>query len=179
MKFTFVISLLLVTGVTLWLSSSQFSITTPSEQNHLEHTLQSYIEGGIHTHFSQTGSIIELLTIDRAVKYLDQSEAHIEGIHYQSQIDQEFIWDIQAATGKYLDAANELVLWDGVKVSGSHHDVHMQTDSMHVFMNQKKAVGQSPVLLTGIGSHTRGDRFELNMNSNKATLKGNVQTHYE
>ena len=106
MKFTFIISLLFVTGTTLWLSSSNFLMKTPSEQSPAAHTLQSYLEDGVHTHFSETGSIIALLKVDRAVKYLDQHEAHLEDIEYQSKINQGSTWHIQATSGQYLEEAN-------------------------------------------------------------------------
>jgi len=50
---------------------------------------------------------------------------------------------------------------------------------MRLFMNQKRASGHQEVLLTGRGSRTTGSSFELDLQTNTATLKGDVVTQYE
>ena len=55
----------------------------------------------------------------------------------------------------------------------------MQTESMHLYMDQKRAQGEQEVVMTGRGSRTSGSAFELDLQSSMATLKGDVRTEYE
>jgi lipopolysaccharide export system protein LptC len=50
---------------------------------------------------------------------------------------------------------------------------------MRLYMDQKRASGQQKVVLTGRGSRTTGSAFDLDLQTNTATLKGDVVTHYE
>ncbi|GIR90058.1 MAG: hypothetical protein CM15mP89_0630 [Gammaproteobacteria bacterium] len=55
----------------------------------------------------------------------------------------------------------------------------MQTESMRLYMDQKRAQGEQEVVMTGRGSRTTGSAFELDLQSSMATLKGDVRTEYE
>ena len=50
---------------------------------------------------------------------------------------------------------------------------------MRLYMDQKRAQGEQEVVTTGRGSRTTGSAFELDLQSNMATLKGDVRTEYE
>ena len=55
----------------------------------------------------------------------------------------------------------------------------LKTETMRLYMDQKRAEGHDAVSLTGRGSKTTGAGFELDLVANTATLKGNVRTQYE
>jgi len=88
-------------------------------------------------------------------------------------------WDITASAGTFFEDINELVLQNGVTVIETERQATMTTEAMRLFMDQKRATGEQDVLLTGRGSRTSGSSFELDLQTNTATLKGDVVTQYE
>ena len=55
----------------------------------------------------------------------------------------------------------------------------MHTESMRLYMDQKRAKGEQEVVIIGWGSRTTGSAFELDLQSSMATLRGDVRTEYE
>ena len=108
--------------------------------------------------------------------------AHATGlkiIRYQTQGDDDLRWNIKAEAGVLYERTNELALQDGVTVYEATNQATLNTETMLLNMDQKRAEGHDTVLLTGRGSKTTGAGFELDLVANTATVKGNVKTQYE
>ena len=58
-------------------------------------------------------------------------------------------------------------------------DATVHTESMRLYMDQKRAEGEREVVMTGRGSRTTGSAFELDLQHSMATLRGDVKTEYE
>jgi LPS export ABC transporter protein LptC len=139
----------------------------------------TYLQAGVLTQYAASGEIAERLEIESAVREVSSSESALREIRYRASGKNETLWDIQASRGTFLEDADELLLTDGVEINEISHAVMMSTPSAHLFLGNKRALGNQKVLLTGQGSKTVGDGFELDLATNTATLKGNVQTDYE
>ena len=141
--------------------------------------VETYLQAGVLTQYAESGEMAERLEIDSAVREVNSHESALRGIRYRASGRNETLWDIQASRGTFLEDADELLLTDGVEINEISRAAMMTTPSAHLFLANKRATGHQTVLLTGQGSKTVGDGFELDLATNTATLKGNVRTHYE
>ena len=165
-------------GIALWHSFATES--SPVQQIDLEEELiASYLREGTRRHFSQDGVAADVLEISVATRLQNSEETTLKDIRYQARAENGAVWDIEAATGIFFEDLNELELKNGVTILELTRDATMQTESMHLYMDQKRAQGEQEVVMTGRGSRTSGSAFELDLQSSKATLKGNVRTEYE
>ena len=165
-------------GIALWQSFVPKS--SPVQQIDLEEELiASYLREGTRRHFSQDGVAADVLEISVATRWHNSEETTLTDIRYQARAENGAVWDIEAATGIFFEDLNELELKNGVTILELTRDATMQTKSMHLYMDQKRAQGEQKVVITGRGSRTSGSAFELDLQSSKATLKGDVRTEYE
>ena len=141
--------------------------------------VESYVMGGTRTQFSHTGAASEIMQIGSAERQLGSQVTALKNIRYQAQGDDDLRWDIEAEAGVLYEQTNELALHDGVTVYEATNEATLNTETMLLNMDQKRAEGHDPVLLTGRGSKTTGAGFELDLVANTATVTGNVKTHYE
>ena len=79
----------------------------------------------------------------------------------------------------FYEDINELELKNGVTVLELTRNATMQTESMRLYMDQKRAQSEQEVVMTSRGSRTTGSAFELDLQSSMATLKGDVRAEYE
>ena len=166
-------------GVALWQSLAPES--SPIQQIDLEEErlIASYLRKGTRRHFSQDGVASDILEIGEATRWQNSEETTLREIRYQAQAENGALWDIDAAAGTFFEDLNELALKNGVTILELTRDATMQTESMRLYMDQKRAQGEQEVVMTGRGSRTTGSAFELDLQSNMATLKGDVRTEYE
>jgi len=165
-------------GIVLWQSFVPES--SPVQQFDLEEELiASYLREGTRRHFSQDGVAADVLELSVATRLQNSEETTLTDIRYQAQAENGAVWDIEAAAGIFFEDLNELELKNGVTILELTRDATMQTESMHLYMDQKRAQGEQEVVMTGRGSRTSGSAFELDLQSSKATLKGDVRTEYE
>ena len=165
-------------SIALWQSFAPDS--SPVQQIDLEEELiASYLREGTRRHYSQDGVAADVLEISVATRWQNSEETTLTDIRYQAQAENGAVWDIEAATGTFFEDLNELELKNGVTILELTREATMQTESMHLYMDQKRAQGDQEVVMTGRGSRTSGSAFELDLQSNKATLKGDVKTEYE
>ena len=141
--------------------------------------VESYMTGGTRTQFSPTGVASEIMHIGSAERQLGSKTTALKSLRYQTQGDDELRWDIEAQAGILYEMTNELALQDGVTVYEATNQATLNTETMLLKMDQKRAEGDNEVLLTGRGSKTTGSSFELDLVANTATVKGNVKTQYE
>ena len=166
-------------GIALWQSFAPES--SPVQQFDLKEKelIASYLREGTRRHFSQHGVAADVLEIGEATRWQSSEETTLRDIRYQTQAEHGAVWDIDAAAGIFFEDLNELELKNGVTILELTRDATMQTQSMHLYMNQKRAQGEQEVVITGRGSRTSGSAFELDLQSSMATLKGDVRTEYE
>ena len=165
-------------SIALWQSFAPKS--SPVQQIDLEEELiASYLREGTRRHFSQDGVAADVLEISVATRWQNSEETNLTDIRYQAQAENGAVWDIEAATGIFFEDLNELELKNGVTILELTREATMQTESMHLYMDQQRAQGDQEVVMTGRGSRTSGSAFELDLQSSKATLKGDVKTEYE
>ena len=166
-------------GFALWQSFAPES--SPAQQIDLqeEQLIASYLREGTRRHFSQDGVAADVLKIGEATRWQNSEETTLTEIRYQAQSENGSVWDIDAAAGIFFEDLNELELKNGVTVLERTRDATMQTESMRLFMDQKRAQGEQEVVMTGRGSRTTGSAFELDLQRSMATLKGDVRTEYE
>ena len=165
-------------GIALWQSFVPKS--SPVQQIDLEEELiASYLREGTRRHFSQDGVAADVLEISVATRWQNSEQTTLTDIRYQAQAENGAVWDIEAAAGIFFEDLNELELKNGVTILELTRDATMQTESMHLYIDQKRAQGEQKVVMTGRGSRTSGSAFELDLQSSKATLKGDVRTEYE
>ena len=165
-------------GIALWQSFAPGS--SPVQKIDLEEELiASYLREGTRRHFSQDGVAADVLEISAATRWQNSEETILRDIRYQSQAANGAVWDIEAAAGILFEDLNELELKNGVSILELTRDATMQTESMHLYMDQKRARGEQEVVITGRGSRTSGSAFELDLQSSMAILKGDVKTEYE
>ena len=120
-----------------------------------------------------------MLQIGTATRWLNSDETALNDIRYRALGEDDAQWDIDASEGIFFEATNELVLKNGVTVLERSREGVVSTEAMRLYMNQKRAVGEHEVVITGQGSRTTGASFELDLQTNTATLKGDVVTDYE
>ena len=166
-------------GIALWQSFAPQS--SPVQQIDLQEQqlIASYLREGTRTHFSQDGVAADVLKIGEATRWQNSEETTLSGIRYQAQAENGSVWDIDAAAGIFFEDLNELELKNGVTVLERTRDATMQTESMRLYLDQKRAQGEQEVVMTGRGSRTTGSAFELDLQRSMATLKGDVRTEYE
>ena len=165
-------------SIALWHSFA--SESSPVQQIDLEEELiASYLREGTRRHFSQNGVAADVLEIRMATRWQNSEETTLRDIRYQARAENGAVWDIEAAAGIFFEDLNELELKNGVTILELTRDATMQTESMHLYMDQMRAQGEREVVMTGQGSRTSGSAFELDLQSSKATLKGDVRTEYE
>ena len=166
-------------GVALWQSLAPES--SPIQQIDLEEErlIASYLRKGTRRHFSQDGVASDILEIGEATRWQNSEETTLREIRYQAQAENGALWDIDAAAGTFFEDLNELALKNGVTILELTRDATMQTESMRLYMDQKRAQGEQEVVMTGRGSRTTGSAFELDLQSSMATLTGDVITEYE
>ena len=119
------------------------------------------------------------MQIGTATRWLNSDETSLNDIRYRAHGEDDALWDIDASEGIFFEATNELVLKNGVTVLERSREAVVSTEAMRLYMNQKRAVGEHEVVMTGQGSRTTGAAFELDLQTNTATLKGDVVTDYE
>ena len=165
-------------GIALWQSFATES--SPVQQIDLEEELiASYLREGTRRHFSQNGVAADVLEISMATRWQNSEETTLRDIRYQARAENGAVWDIEAAAGIFFEDLNELELKNGVTILELTRDATMQTESIYLYMDQMLAQGGREVVMTGRGSRTSGSAFELDLQSGKATLKGDVRTEYE
>jgi len=166
-------------GIALWQSFVPQS--SPVQQIDLqeEQLIASYLREGTRRHFSQDGVAADVLKIGGATRRQNSEETTLSEIRYQAQAENGSVWDIDAAAGIFFEDLNELELKNGVTVLERTRDARMQTESIRLYLEQKRAQGEQEVVMTGRGSRTTGSAFELDLQRSMATLKGDVRTEYE
>ena len=175
-----VVTLGMVTlGIALWQSFAPESSPVQEIDLEEEHLIASYLLEGTRRHFSQDGVTADVLEIGEATRWQNSEETTFRDIRYQAQAESGVVWDIDAATGIFYEDINELELKNGVTVLELTRDTTIQTGSMRLYMDQKRAQGEQGVVMTSRGSRTTGSAFELDLQSSMATLKGDVRTEYE
>ena len=166
-------------GVALWQSLAPESSPVKQIDLEEERLIASYLRKGTRRHFSQDGVASDVLEIGEATRWQNSEETTLREIRYQAQAENGALWDIDAAAGTFFEDLNELALKNGVTVLERTRDATMQTESMRLYMDQKRAQGEQEVVMTGRGSRTTGSAFELDLQRSMATLKGDVRTEYE
>ncbi|MDC1161047.1 LPS export ABC transporter periplasmic protein LptC, partial [Luminiphilus sp.] len=106
-------------------------------------------------------------------------ETALSGIQFFSQSADGTQWHIDSSSGLFFEEANELFLRDGVRILEATRNGTINTESMWLLIDEKRATGDRDVVLTAPGSRTLGTGFELDLVRDKATLKGRVKTDYE
>ena len=178
MKLLIIAILAASAGIALWQSAPPMDTFSPSPETD-DVVIASYLKAGTRTFFSAEGDRSDVLEIGSATRWSDSDEVALSEIRYRSRGDKDTAWDITASAGTFFEDINELVLQNGVKVIETERQATMTTEVMRLFMDQKRASGDEEVLLTGRGSRTTGSSFELDLQTNTATLKGDVVTQYE
>ena len=166
-------------GIALWQLFAPASSPVQEIDLEEEHMIASYLLEGTRRHFSQDGVTADVLEIGEATRWQNSEETTLRDIRYQAQAESGAVWDIDAAAGIFYEDINELELKNGVTILELTRDATMQTESMRLYMDQKRAKGEQEVVMTGRGSRTTGSAFELDLQSSMATLKGDVITKYE
>ena len=179
MKGTVITLGMVALGIALWQSFAPES--SPVQQIDLEEEqlIASYMQEGTRRHFSEDGAASDVLEIGEATRWQNSEETTLSEIRYRAQAENGAVWDIVAAAGVFFEELNELELKNGVTVLERTRDATVQTESMRLYMDQKRAQGEQEVVMTGRGSRTTGSAFELDLQSSMATLKGDVRTEYE
>jgi LPS export ABC transporter protein LptC len=139
----------------------------------------SYLRTGVRTQFANDGRPSDVLAIDNAQRWEGRDETALSGINFYSESEDGAKWFIDSTSGLFFEDSNELFLQDGVEILETTRDATMTTESMWLFIDDKRAVGQRDVIFTGSGSRTSGTGFELDLVRDIATLKGRVKTDYE
>ena len=166
-------------GIALWQILAPASGTILPANTVEKSVVASYLIDGTRTHFSETGPRSDVLQIGAATRWLNSDETSLSDIRYQADGEGNAQWDIDASDGLFYEATNELVLKNGVTVVERSREAVASTEAMRLYMDQKRAVGEHEVVMTGEGSRTTSSSFELDLQTNTATLKGDVVTDYE
>ena len=166
-------------AIALWQSFAPESSAVQEIVLEEEQLIASYLLEGTRRHFSQDRVTADVLEIGEATRWQNSEETTLIDIRYRAQAESGAVWDIDAAAGVFYEDINELELKNGVTVLELTRDATMQTESMRLYMDQKRAQGEQEVVMTGRGSRTTGSAFELDLQSSMATLKGDVRAEYE
>ena len=176
---------LLISAGVVALSIALWQVLAPTSSTNLpastadKSVIASYLVDGTRTHFSESGPPSEVLQIGAATRWLNSDETALNEIRYQADGEGNAQWDINASDGLFYETTNELVLKNGVTVVERSREAVVSTEALRLYMDQKRAVGEHEVVMTGQGSRTTGSSFELDLQTNTATLKGDVVTDYE
>ena len=179
MKGTVITVGMVALGIGLWQSFTPESSPVQQLDLQKEQLIASYLLDGTRRHFSGDGVAADVLEIGEATRWQNSEETTLREIRYQAQSQNGAVWDIGAAAGIFFEDLNELELKNGVTVLERNLGASMQTKSMRLYLDQKRAQGEQEVVMTGRGSRTTGSAFELDLQRSVATLKGDVRTEYE
>ena len=166
-------------AVALWQSFAPESLPVKQIDLGEEQLIASYLLEGTRRHFSEDGGASDVLEIGEATQWQNSEETTLSEIRYRAQAENGAVWDVVAAAGVFFEDINELELKNGVTVLERTRDATVQTESMRLYMDQKRAQGEQEVVMTSRSSRTTGSAFELDLQSSVATLKGDVKTEYE
>ena len=166
-------------GIALWQILAPASSTNLPANTVDKSVIASYLVDGTRTHFSDSGPPSDVLQIGAATRWLNGEETTLNDIRYRADGEGNAQWNIDASDGLFYETTNELVLKNGVTVVERSREAVVSTEAMRLYMDQKRAVGEHEVVMTGQGSRTTGSSFELDLQTNTATLKGDVVTDYE
>ena len=144
-----------------------------------EKLVTSYLRVGVRTQFASDGKPSDVLAINKAERREGSDETALSGIQFFLQSADGTQWHIDSSSGLFFEEANELFLRDGVRVLEATRNGTINTESMWLLIDEKRATGDRDVVLTAPGSRTLGTGFELDLVRDKATLKGRVKTDYE
>ena len=89
------------------------------------------------------------MQIGSAERQLGSQVTALKSIRYQTQGDDDLRWNIKAEAGVLYERTNELALQDGVIVYEATNQATLNTETMLLNMDQKRAEGHDTVLLTG------------------------------
>lgn len=179
MRYLAAVGLLVLTSIAVWQGVAPVQDTPLTATSTEQAIMSSYVIDGRRTHFAQNGSATDVLEIDSATRWTETDRTELKGIRYVGQGNGGQRWQVEAAVGHFFENQNELALRGGVEIQELNQRATMTTDTMRLYMDDRRAEGLDPVTLTGQGSVTTGSSFELDLNTSTATLKGDVTTHYE
>ena len=139
----------------------------------------SYLHSGIRTQFSDDDKATDVLAINEAERREGSDETALNGIQFFSESRDGSQWHIDSHSGLFFEDANELFLQDGVRIFEATRKGTINTESMWLLIDKKRAIGSRDVILTNPDSRTVGTGFELDLVTDIATLRGRVKTDYE
>ena len=151
----------------------------PSAFTESRELVTSYLHSGVRTQFAADGKAADVLAIDKAERKEGSDETALEGIQFFSESTDGTQWHIDSSSGLFFEDANELFLQDGVRIFEATRQGTIDTESMWLLIDEKRAKGNRNVVLTSPDSRTIGTGFELDLVKDIATLKGRVRTDYE
>jgi len=151
----------------------------PSAFTESRELVTSYLHSGVRTQFAADGKAADVLAIDKAERKEGSDETALEGIQFFSESTDGTQWHIDSSSGLFFEDANELFLQDGVRIFETTRQGTIDTESMWLLIDEKRAKGNRNVVLTSPDSRTIGTGFELDLVKDIATLKGRVRTDYE
>ncbi len=169
----------LAIATALWYQLAQDVSLNPSALSDKGRLVTSYLGTGVRTQFTSDGKPADVLAIGKAERREGSDETALSDIRFYSETADGAQWHIKSSAGLFFEEANELLLLDGVRVLEATRKGTLETESMWLFIDKKRATGNRDVVLTSPGSRTSGTGFELDLARDTATLKGRVKTEYE
>jgi len=169
----------LATATVFWHRLAPSISLDPSSFTDGGELVTSYLHSGVRTQFAADGEASDVLAINKAERKEGSDETALEGIRFFSESTDGTKWHIESSSGLFFEDANELFLQDGVRIFEATRKGTIDTESMWLLIDEKRAKGNRNVILTSPDSRTVGTGFELDLMTDVATLRGRVRTDYE
>jgi len=122
--------------------------------------VESYVMGGTRTQFSDTGAASEIMRIGSAERQLG-SQRHCLKKYPLSErrVTTTYGGILKRKPAYFTSRPMNLHCKMGSQCYEATNQATLNTETMLLNMDQKRAEGHDPVLLTGRGSKTTGSRF--------------------
>ena len=127
--------------------------------------------------YDEYGELLERASADHLIQYDSDEQMLMTGVDVTQSSLENGTWTLAAPQGVGSDTGNSLELSGGVNISNGT-SVTMTTHTMLIDSDDRIAKSGGEVVLTTEKSETTADGLIINLNTNTATLAGNVNTEY-
>ena len=127
--------------------------------------------------YDEDGELLERASAEHLIQYDNDEQMLMTGINVTQSSLENGTWTLAAPQGVGSETDSSLELSGGVNISNGT-SVTMTTDAMLIDSDERIAKSEGEVVLRTQKSQTTADGLIINLNTNTATLAGNVNTEY-
>ena len=127
--------------------------------------------------YNDNGELLERAKAGHLIQYDSDERMLMTGVTVTQLSREDGMWTLAAPQGVGNETTSSLELSGGVTIANGT-SVGMITDTILIKSNDRIATSQGEVVLKTQKSDTTADGLIINLNTNTATLTGNVNTEF-